>query len=251
MRVSMLGLLLLSALLPDPSVAQKETHTPVALVELFTSEGCSSCPPADEVLRQVNGEKTKDGVLVIGLSEHVSYWNRLGWTDPFSSDVLTQRQNDYSDRFRTEGPYTPQMVVNGREQLVGSDRSALETALAQEARRQPIELHIIKAALGAGQVTFQYSASGVPANSSLAMMAVFVDDSARSNVRRGENAGRSLDHVFVVRTLTRVATLRGNQQKDVLLALPAAARTSGRHHLVVFAQEPDLGAIVGVDAKPL
>ena len=96
------------------------------LVELFTSEGCSSCPPADELLRQVQSSRShSQGQLIIGLSEHVTYWNQLGWKDPFSAEEFTVRQNEYSNRFHTEGPYTPQMVVNGREQFVGSDRAGL------------------------------------------------------------------------------------------------------------------------------
>lgn len=99
------------------------------LVELFTSEGCSSCPPADALLRQVNGMRTQAGQLIVGVSEHVTYWNNLGWADPFSSAVYTNRQNGYGERFRLDSVYTPQMVVNGAKQFVGSDRGQLQAAL--------------------------------------------------------------------------------------------------------------------------
>src|SRR5580704_5019708 len=97
-------------------------HPSAVLIELFTSEGCSDCPPADELLRQVSGRQTEDGQLIVGISEHVTYWNNLGWRDPFSADQYTERQNAYRTRFGLESVYTPQMVVNGREQFVGSDR---------------------------------------------------------------------------------------------------------------------------------
>ena len=133
---------------PSIGVAQSDTVSgqPVrgaVLVELFTSEGCSSCPPADDLLRQMNGRISHEGQLVIGLSEHVSYWDSLGWKDPYSSDIYTERQDEYSARFGLSGVYTPQMVVNGRKQLVGGDRRALEAALASEAQRKQIDLHII------------------------------------------------------------------------------------------------------------
>jgi hypothetical protein len=105
-------------------------HPSAVLIELFTSEGCSDCPPADELLRQVSGCQTEDGQLIVGISEHVTCWNSLGWRDPFSVDQHTERQNAYCTHFGLESVYTPQMVLNGREQFVGSDRRALVAALA-------------------------------------------------------------------------------------------------------------------------
>ena len=110
--------------------AKPATPAPrVVLVELFTSEGCSSCPPADALLRQVNGTQTAAGQLIVGISEHVTYWNSLGWSDPFSSSLYTERQNAYGERFHLDGVYTPQMVINGTEQIVGSDRAAFARAI--------------------------------------------------------------------------------------------------------------------------
>jgi len=108
-------------------------HPSAVLIELFTSEGCSDCPPADDLLRQVSGRQTEDGQLIVGISEHVTYRNSLGWRDPFSDDQYTDRQNAYGAHFGLDSVYTPQMVVNGREQFVGSDRRALVAALASEA----------------------------------------------------------------------------------------------------------------------
>ncbi len=99
--------------------------SPVAIVELFTSEGCSSCPPADALLRQFHLKQAPSGQLIVGISEHVTYWNSLGWKDPYSSPVFTDRQGTYASRLSPEGPYTPQMVLNGRDQFVGIDGGLL------------------------------------------------------------------------------------------------------------------------------
>ena len=106
---------LLTAAQSAGSAADKSS--PVAIVELFTSEGCSSCPPADALLRQIHLKQAPSGQLIVGISEHVTYWNSLGWKDPYSSPIFTDRQSTYASRLSPEGPYTPQMVLNGRDQL--------------------------------------------------------------------------------------------------------------------------------------
>src|ERR1700692_426873 len=98
----------------------EDARVPV-IVELFTREGCSSCPPADQLLSRMDRNQPIAGVRVIALEEHVDYWNSLGWTDPFSSSQYRVLQNDYGRKFLTEGVYTPQMIVNGEAQFVGSD----------------------------------------------------------------------------------------------------------------------------------
>ena len=223
------------------------------LVELFTSEGCSSCPPADEVLRQISGQATAEGQLIVGLSEHVSYWNNLGWKDPYSSDVYTERQQHYSARFGLDSVYTPQMVVNGREQFTGGDRRALEAAFATEAKRKQIVLHITSAQVTAKDVTFSYSAAELPGKSSVQLVAVLVDDTDRSNVARGENSGRQLSHAFVARALAPLGTLHETEGKSVSLPLPPSFRSdSGAgHHLVLFAQQDQTGEVLGTDTKPI
>ncbi len=244
-----------------PAAALAQTHTPAipsahpsaVLIELFTSEGCSDCPPADELLRQVSGQTTANGQVIVGISEHVSYWNGLGWKDPFSSDLYTNRQNDYGAHFGLGSVYTPQMVVNGREQFVGSDRHALEAAVASEAQRKQIDLRITSAEIIGKNITFTYSAADLPAKGSLELLAVLVDDMDRSNVLRGENSGRALIHVSVARALAPLGTLRETGQSSVSLPLPSSFTSSSgtSHHLVLFAQERGAGAVLGVDIKPL
>src|SRR6201987_5684945 len=125
---------------PDSSI--NATPSSVAIVELFTSEGCSSCPPADTPLQQINLKQTNAGQLIVGISEHVTYWNNLGWKDPFSSPVFTDRQSLYASRLSPEGAYTPQMVFNGRDQFVGRDGPAPERALRDDALREHLVLRI-------------------------------------------------------------------------------------------------------------
>src|SRR5215471_21555258 len=106
------------------------------LVELFTSEGCSSCPAADVLLERLERSQPVPGAQIVVLSEHVDYWNRIGWADPYSSSAFSARQEQYARRFRTQGPYTPQMIVDGRSEFVGSDTRLAESAI-RSAIKQP------------------------------------------------------------------------------------------------------------------
>jgi hypothetical protein len=224
----------------------------VVLVELFTSEGCSSCPPADALLRQVNGAETTDGQLIVGISEHVTYWNSLGWSDPFSSSVYTQRQNDYVDRFHLESSYTPQMVVNGAEQFVGSDRAAFVLAVEKEQeQRSPISLRILSVSVDGNKLAVSFSTSGdVPAHGA-DLFAVLADDSDRSSVLRGENSGQTLAHVSVARSISRVAKLKAAGEQTVQIPIPSSFQASPGHHLILFAQMPGNGRVLGTDTRPL
>ncbi len=224
----------------------------VVLVELFTSEGCSSCPPADALLRQVNGTRTSGDQLVVGISEHVTYWNGLGWSDPFSSPAYTDRQNAYSERFHLEGPYTPQMVINGAEQIVGSDRGALLRAVqAEQAPHPRVSLRILSLHVEGNTLAVNFSISGdVPAQGA-DLMAVVADDSDRSNVLRGENSGQNLEHVAVARSFSRVARLRSAGERTVQVQIPDTFQAAQRHHLILFAQTPGNGRVLGADTKPL
>ena len=228
---------------PDGSLNAKPSS--VAIVELFTSEGCSSCPPADSLLSQINLKQTHAGQLIVGISEHVTYWNDLGWKDPYSSPVFTDRQSVYASRLSPEGSYTPQMVLNGRDQFVGSDGPALERALGDDAGREHIALHIISSTPTSEGIDVKFAFAGNPSKP-LDVMAVLADDSDRSNVLRGENSGRLLQHVSVARSMTRVATARdGEQSVHVSFPEGLSTRSGSGHHLILFAQEPHQGAILG------
>lgn len=224
----------------------------IAIVELFTSEGCSSCPPADALLRQVHLKQAPSGQLVVGISEHVTYWNHLGWKDPYSSPLFTDRQSTYASRLSPEGPYTPQMVLNGRDQFVGSNSVALDRALRDDAQRTHADLRILSSKLSADGVDVKFSFSG-HTSKPLDVVAVLTDDADRSNVMRGENSGRLLAHVSVARSLTKVATVAGDVEKTVHLSLPEGFQVvAGQgHHLVLFVQEAHQGAIMGAATASL
>jgi hypothetical protein len=245
------GLLPLPAQTSYPAGVNGSPNSTV-LVELFTSEGCSSCPPADTLLRQINGTKTVAGQLIVGISEHVSYWNGLGWSDPYSSEIYTARQNAYGNRFRLDGVYTPQMVINGSEQIVGSDRNALQRALQHENSRPQMPLHILSATIAGRVLNLSFSAGGAPVGQRVEIMAVFTDDFDQSNVGRGENSGRTLAHVSVARSLARIAFVDRSVEKTMQLPLPASF-DSGKsgHHLILFAQASGLGPVLGTDSKPI
>jgi hypothetical protein len=191
------------------AAAPSDAGVPV-VVELFTSEGCSSCPPADALLAQLEESQPVRGAQVIAIEEHVDYWNHLGWADPFSSAEWTQRQQDYAGAFRRDGEYTPQMVVNGRNEFVGS-RSDL-AARAIEGERQSLRVAVQVALTQPNSdkdVSLAVSVGKLPqaSNGDSAEVWLGVTESGLgSRVSGGENAGRNLRHASVLRSLRRIGT---------------------------------------------
>jgi hypothetical protein len=222
----------------------------VVLVELFTSEGCSSCPPADALLRKLDGKRTADGLLIVGLGEHVTYWDSQAWQDRFSADVFTERQKAYGDRFRLDDVYTPQMVVNGQSQVNGSDGVAVARAI-QAANASGVGLEISTARAAEGKVTLTYVLRGdVPPHAEV--WAAVTDDQATSNVKGGENGGRLLEHVAVARSLTLVGAARA-EKSTISVKEPKVLQgqeKTGRH-VVVFVQEAGAGNILAVESHAL
>jgi hypothetical protein len=229
-------------------------HVPV-LLELFTSEGCSSCPPADRLLALFDQKQPVPGADLIVLSEHVDYWDRLGWKDPFSSSLFTARQQEYSFRLHGEGVYTPQLVVDGRFGFVGSDGHKAASAI-QEAMREPkIPIAMSNVTRDGNQVTVRIEVpatdSGLKSGRGVLYVAV-ADNRAESQVARGENAGRSLAHVGVTRVLKRVGTidLGAARDRDVTLAIQPGAGVNGSR-LVAFIQDTKTGRVLAVTAHKL
>ena len=185
--------------------------TPV-IVELFTSEGCSSCPPADQTLSWLRERQPIEGAKVIALSEHVDYWNSLGWTDPYSSAAFSERQQQYAQTLKSE-PYTPQMVVDGKVQFVGSDRKQAVAAVSNElkAPRATVELEPINPASSSDGNSVLFSIkvkdlSRLNSTGKAVVLLAVTEDNLKSNVRGGENSGRSLTHAGVVRELKTIGT---------------------------------------------
>jgi len=233
----------------DHTAKRPEAH-PV-LVELFTSEGCSSCPPADALLRKIEGAHTETGQWIVALSEHVTYWNRLGWADPFSAEIFTARQNDYGERFQLDEVYTPQMVVNGDLHVVGNDADAILRAVRQQSGRSAVKVEILSVTTEGGSVAVTYSVSGAVPPQGAEVYVVLADDQDTTHVERGENAGRTLVHVSVARQLMRVATVKAAEQRTVMIALPErpGMQYAGSRHLVVFAQVAGLGKVLDVASR--
>jgi hypothetical protein len=248
------SLLLITFGLATPALYAQAASERVALVELFTSEGCSSCPPADALLRALHGTRTAEGVRIIGLSEHVTYWNQLGWRDPFSSDLFTQRQDAYASRFRLDSVYTPQVVVNGAAQVLGSSREAILRAVHTTTATAPgATLRLVSIKQDGENVQIRFTAQappGQPANAKApVLLAAITDDTDITQVPRGENGGRTLTHVSVVRALQEVGRGWSAEPQTASLTLPAG-KASPRH-IVLFATDPDVGRVLAVIAAPL
>lgn len=198
------------------------TYAPVAVLELFTSQGCSSCPSADRLLTETLAEAGKTHKNVIGLSFHVDYWDRLGWKDPFSNHAFTQRQYTYGAQFGQQGVYTPQEVLNGRQEFVGSNRSKQGSAL-QEALSTPATagVQLTTTAPNGNRLVVHYQLAGDLADAVLNV--ALVSRTTETTVQRGENAGRKLVHDNVVRVFQTVpATAKGT----LSVTLPADYETS-------------------------
>jgi hypothetical protein len=202
--VALLSLGGLAAMSAADAPKAKDARTPI-LVELFTSEGCSSCPAADAALMQLAREQPLPNVLLIGLEEHVDYWNNLGWADPFSAPRFTQRQEEYLSAVGRGGMYTPQAVIDGRIDALGSDRGAILDA-AKEALGKPhgrATVKLVKSDAHSMQV--EASAAMLPETDGAVLWIALVEDGLTTEVPRGENAGRTLPHAAVVRAMVQVA----------------------------------------------
>jgi hypothetical protein len=178
------------------------------IVELFTSEGCSSCPPADQFLQNLVDSQPVDDVRIVALGEHVDYWDQLGWKDRFSSAALTARQQGYGSHFKLASVYTPQMVVDGRAEFVGTDAQAAKRAL-EKARSAEHGILNLKAEGGpeSSVVHVTVMAEHLPAMAAgdhADIIVVVTEDRLRSDVKRGENEGRVLAHAAVVRQLAAI-----------------------------------------------
>ncbi|SRR5579871_1013596 len=231
-------------------VLAQDQRVPV-VVELFTSEGCSSCPPADQLLLRMDRTQPISGARVIALEEHVDYWNSQGWTDPFSSAQYRLRQNDYGRKFLSDNVYTPQMIVNGRIAFAGNDgqRALQEITQAAQAQTELVEL---KTAKGEDPEIVNLSVevtdpTSTKVHNSNVILAVTESDLS-SNVARGENAGRVLHHAPVVRSFGVIGKIDSHgSSKGVITDTLRLPKEWKRENLraVVFVQERDTYKING------
>jgi len=193
-----------------PTHAAAPLIRPAVLVELFTSEGCSSCPPADRVLAQLSEQQLVGGIDVIAMSEHVDYWNQLGWSDPFSAPQFSARQNQYAKAFGHADVYTPQMVIDGQAEFVGSDVRQAIQAVTQAAQKPKGSVTISLVGRDIDAMKLRVSVDpihGVSWGGSADVFLAVTEDNLSSSVQRGENRGRKLTHVAVVRSLNQIGSL--------------------------------------------
>jgi hypothetical protein len=241
-----------SALAPGAMAqAPAPDHREPVLVELFTSEGCSDCPPADALLAELDSTQFVPGAQAIVLSEHVTYWNREGWTDPFSLDAMTDRQQQYKLQFGLSDVYTPQMVVDGAEQMVGNDRNKVESAITRAAATPKLEMQILNAHQAADR-SVEFSVH-VPAVPKATLVAALAESATRSEVARGENKGRTLNHVAVVRVLKDFGS-SATDGRPLRLSGPkrsGAEATGNPLRLVVFLVNHKNGHVVAVAEQTL
>lgn len=225
------------------ATAQEDNSTAVqqaVLVELFTSEGCSSCPPADDNLKRLAKLADDKGFPIYTLSYHVDYWDYLGWKDRFSSAAATKRQRRYSAAFRLNRIYTPQFVVNGRWEFVGSNRTHTRAAILKAMdERVSAETSVTAKTMGA-KIEVQFLASGLAEGNRLVI--ALAQKSAESDVTRGENSGRTLDHIHVVRDFREVSA---TSSVKVSFSKPRDFN-EGDYHVLAYVQAAKDLSLIGI-----
>jgi len=225
------------------------------LVELFTSEGCSSCPPADSWLQQMDSSQPVSGVNLIVLSEHVDYWNHDGWKDPYSSHLLTDRQSDYVRALGLPSAYTPQVIVDGTTDLHVNDAQQVARAFQNVASVAKVPMRISSIGFeGTNPVTMRahVEADGQLAERKGDIFIAIALDHADSQVTHGENGGRHLTHVAVAKELTKIGKLEKGKtfSQDVRLKLKAGAETTNIR-VIAFVQESGPGKVLGATVEKI
>jgi hypothetical protein len=225
------------------------------IVELFTSEGCSSCPPADALLMKLDRTQPIPGVLVIPLSEHVDYWDHLGWKDPFSSPVFSRRQEAYGRRFHLNDVYTPQAVIDGTSEALGSDPRQIEGAVRRAAKADKLDVRIsavLKNGSGVPVVHVDVLSTGKPVDKGdMQLKIALAESGVVSHVRSGENSGRTLDHVAVVRSLVDIGRLDAAGAFSADVPLTGDLKDWGGKRIVAFVQSRQSDRIRGAAFRAL
>ncbi len=183
---------------------------PIAIAELFTSEGCSSCPGAEELLKEMADMTAKESLSLVGLAFHITYWDHLGWKDPYGQQEFTNRQKKYGEILSSQ-QYTPQVVINGEYEFVGGNPIAYRDALTKVASKASVYELDIKATLQANEITINYSLNKKPKSELLNI--ALVETSIENHVKKGENKDRLLKHYNVVRKFETVNLMDNGEVK--------------------------------------
>ena len=209
---------------------------PFALVELFGSEGCSSCPPADDLLRELTAAARTQGKNIFTLSFHVDYWDYLGWVDPFSSPQFTRRQHAYAKALKRSSVYTPQMIVNGTTQFVGSDRSLAEKYIEQNLQTPPENQITVTLGARAGPKAIEVLYHCREWMPNVLVHVALVEGGLQSQVTAGENDGRILKHENVVRNFSTAPLAK--KEGMFIMSKPMVDDLS-RFSIIVYLQRTD------------
>lgn len=222
--------------------------TPI-LVELFTSEGCSSCPPVDKFVQQLDASQPVPGAQLIVLSEHVDYFNHEGWTDPYSSRWVTDRQFGYVHLLRLDNAYTPQIIVDGTSVLHLDDPHQMKQVFQKATLTPTIPIHLDSVSNDAKDqnvLQLHVGIDGAPEKRNVGIYLAVALDHATSQVLHGENGGQSLTHVAVLQSLKKVGQLRRGDTFNQDITVKLKRRTDPRNiRIVVFLQEDGPGRVLG------
>jgi hypothetical protein len=225
------------------------------LVELFATEGCAACRPADDLLRRIDGTGAEQNLLIIGMSEHVKTMDHYGWKDPYGRELLTYRQSEYAKKFSLKDTYTPQIVINGEMQMVGFQEDAVVGAINKAGcERVLATLRVASLEVDGDTVSATVEYAGTVPPHGAILFAAVAEDETTEHVLRGENKGMTLTHVSVVRAMETFGKLTAAGEKTLRMRLPRTEKnqTPGtKQRLIVWAQEPDLGPVIGVDTRAL
>jgi hypothetical protein len=239
-----LGIALLGILLA--AGASRAADPMPVLVELFTSEGCDSCPPADAVLLRLAQLREIAGAEIIVMSEHVDYWDYLGWKDPYSARQFTDRQNEYARALGGSNVYTPQMIIDGRYDVLGSSVRDVQETISRAARtaKSPVRIE----AHGKAQV-LDVHVDGDTGRETANYYLAITEDNLSDKVTRGENKGLTLSHAAVVRKLISLGRSKPNQPFTTTTSVPLAAEWKlANLRAIAFAQNAKSGAILSVSS---
>jgi hypothetical protein len=227
---------------PAPAAAPAGGSLKPVVVELFTSQGCSSCPPADAVLRTLERNQPVAGVLVVPLSEHVDYWNRLGWRDPFSSPRFSARQRTYADALDIPGLFTPMLVVDGRFVVIGSESGDVRRAIVEAAAAPKTPVAVRVAGQAASRIVELTATVGPAAppdvEGETEVWLAITETGLATDVMGGENLFRRLRHTGVVRHIERLQT------GTIPAARAPAWRITTRLRIEADWKRPNLRAVV-------
>ena len=229
-----------AAFLVMTTMALAETPKTPVVIELFTSEGCSSCPPADADLTRLVKEQPVAGAQIIPLAWHIDYLDRLGWRDPFSSQLATARQYQYKGAFHLDTVYTPQLVVDGSAELIGGDHKSAVDAIAEAAKAKHADVRL---SIDPAGERADVELTNIPADEPLQLIVAISEDDLVSHPTRGENARRTLEHSAVVRSAQFIDKVAGGKTNAPLAIAKQWKRD--RLHVVAVVQSVRSRKILG------